>query len=165
MKKEVFILFGIIIVVIISGCTLIIPDGEEKPKVAEVVAGPGGCQGDECEEYCEKNPIECQDWCKENPETCRKILEETEGHEQIPEGGFPAGINPQECKINPQKCIEFCEKNPGVCPEEHLKNLRSGIGGLKEIMSIIGPAGCRGPACQQYCQQNMDKCQDWCNEK
>ena len=168
MNWNIYLIFGLVIVVFISGCSLIVSEDKritkeelpQKESVAEEkeVIGPGGCVGEECSKYCEENPEECQTWCDENPELCEKILGRFD-HKQ-----FITGISPEECQQDPQKCLDFCEKNPGVCPEEYVKNLRSGIGGLLDIISITGPGGCRGPACQQYCQQRMEECQNWCLE-
>ncbi|MBI2549777.1 hypothetical protein HYV83_01185, partial [Candidatus Woesearchaeota archaeon] len=169
MKQNVYLIFGLLIITVafISGCNFIISDESEVTEVVSQVedrtpktesAGPGGCIGGECSTYCERNQAECEKWCEENPELCSTLLGKT-GREQ-----FTRGISQQECQQNPQKCLEFCEKNPGVCPEEHVKSLRSGIGGLLDVMSITGPDGCRGPACQQYCQQKMEACQNWCLE-
>lgn len=130
MKKEVTIFFGIILLIIFSGCTLII--SEDKPKetievVEEVLQveeelpmaehiGPGGCMGEECSKYCRENHEECEKWCQENPDDC---------------------------------------------PEEYLKPTEGFLG---DIPTFIGPGGCEGPACQQYCMQNFQECQIWCEK-
>ncbi|MBI2668101.1 hypothetical protein HYX17_05035, partial [Candidatus Woesearchaeota archaeon] len=162
MKKEMLFALLVFSFVLISGCTLIISD--EKPEEIEdelpeaESIGPGSCIREECPAYCETNQADCEKWCKENPELCEEILEKLNHKQSI------TGISPEECQKDARKCLDFCEKNPGVCPEEHVKNLRSGIGGLLDIMSITGPGGCLGPACQQYCQQRMEECQNWCLE-
>lgn len=44
------------------------------PFTMPLFAGPGGCSGQDCEEFCQQNPQECQNWCIENPEICSSVM-------------------------------------------------------------------------------------------
>lgn len=36
--------------------------------------GPGGCRGQECQDYCARNQEECTKWCLENEEICSRAM-------------------------------------------------------------------------------------------
>ncbi len=138
MRKEVIIL-GVILLFLI-GCSKILrqetvdlnqsKDGNlsiEKSAndTAKIVLG---CNGDECHEYCQKNPEECKTWCNENPanyEDCKDLIASQGGQTGFPSGspqpGFtgPGGCTGPDCatlcSTQPEVCQEWCEKNPQMC--------------------------------------------------
>jgi hypothetical protein len=74
------------------------------------ILGPGGCTGDECNEYFKNNPEESQTWCDENPVAC----------DMLKAGDNSGDIGPGGCLDD---CEEFCDKNAKVCQEWCTQNL------------------------------------------
>jgi len=104
---------------ILRGCDVKELEAEEE------LIGPGGCKGQECEQYCQNN-IECQNWCNENPELCKKLLEragheQQVDHEQFP-SRFPGGMT-QAIIEPPNTVITFAKTvnlNVGQTAEEEI---------------------------------------------
>ncbi len=69
----------------------------------------------------------------------------------------------QYCTENIQECEEWCQENPIICEEILNKSKNEGFLEIFEE-GFSGPGGCKGPDCEQYCQQNPQECMKWCQE-
>ncbi len=154
-------IFGLIIVVLISGCNLVSEENklqveadefEEELKQSKNISEKTdetrfGCQGEECHQYCQHNQEECKEFCEQSPDKCPIDV-------NIIEKMGRAG--PDFCMKSPNECLNLCEKLPGICPEE----MKKGLG----FFEVEGPGGCKGLECKNYCQQDFQKCIEWCLE-
>ena len=158
MKKEVVVI-GFVLLLIFVSCskisiqkTVYLNQSEAENLSIKKLANDTtkialGCRGDECHQYCQQHQEECKEFCEQNPNKCPI---DTTFIEKV------GRVGPDFCMKNPKECLNLCEKLPGICPKE----MKEGLG----FFEVEGPKGCKGPECQQYCQQNMKECQDWCSE-
>ncbi len=172
MKKEVVILFGVILIVIISSCSKqesqnisnVSEIGEIRDeKIEHEDLGPSGCRREECEAYCQKNQQVCQQWCQENFDTCKKMCEE------YPSACPSDFSRPRGCKTQ-EECQTYCQ-NPANY--EDCKDLIASQGGQTGFPSgfptgiqpgFTGPGGCTGPDCATVCSTQPKVCQEWCEK-
>lgn len=75
MVSKLVILGPIVVIALIAGAGyFLVKSFPDVPVEFLFTGGPGGCNGVQCEQFCQQNPKECQKWCVENPDACSKIL-------------------------------------------------------------------------------------------
>ena len=138
-------------------------DGESVPEPAvaeknfpeaeapEKIIGPLGCvSGQECGDYCSKNPLDCRAWCKTNKEPCTKL-----GLQGILE--MPEGIPNSPCALD-NECLT------GLC-----LNFKCDIPNPENLAKKSGfalPGSCASISdCARYCSlpENKDACLTFCD--
>jgi len=137
-----------------------------KERVLEVLAqqgGPGGCANfGECEAFCNNpaNDEECFDFAVEH-DLFGGDAEEIERFKTLRETEGPGGCRGFECKAycdgpgHESECLDFAVEHGLIRAEEAQR-----IKGFMQATLDGGPGGCRGRACEEYCNnpEHRDEC-------
>jgi len=116
--------------------------------------GPGGCASfDECEAYCNdpSNDEECFDFAIEH-DLFQGDREDIEKFKRIRDAEGPGGCRGFECREycdepgHESECLDFAQQHGLITAEEAQR-----IQGFMQATLDGGPGGCRGRACEEYC--------------
>lgn len=114
--------------------------------------GPGGCRGRECKDYCE-NPDhqeECIVFAEQNGLMSKEDAQRAKKFAGKP---GPGGCRGEQCRefchnpANEEACFQFAVEND-LIPKEEMERIKK----FKDAALQGGPGGCRGRACEDYCE-------------
>ncbi len=136
-------------------------DKERAQELLETQGGPGGCTTfSECEAFCNNSANEkvCFQFAVDH-QLMRPA--DVERLQKLRNAEGPGGCRGRACEQyceqrgNEGECIEFARKQ-GFIGEEEYRHAKKFIDAAKDG----GPGGCRGRACEQYCNnpQNRKEC-------
>lgn len=131
----------------------------------ELGGGPGGCEDfDACEEFCSTQGNEeiCFDFAKEHG---LMDPEEAEKFKKLSTAEGPGGCKGRTCEAyceesgHERECLEFARAQ-GFIEEEEFEKINKFVTVIEERG---GPGGCRGRACEAFCNNpsNRDVCFDF----